>query len=96
MWCSPSSKMMSWKSGCYICGDELPSKCKQRALNQVLRTETQTEKEKPEKERRQGRKPEVRRHQESFKGGRGYLCQMLLAKKLRETCLGSMSPCRCQ
>lgn len=37
-----------------------------------------------------------RRHQESFKGGRGYLCQMLLAKKLSETCLGSMSPRGCQ
>lgn len=37
------------KSRCYICGDELPSKCKQRALNQVLRTEM-TEKGKPEKE----------------------------------------------
>lgn len=96
MWFSPPSKMMSWKSRCYICGDELPSKCKQRALNQVLRTETQRKESLRRNEDRVGKQKLGHRHQESFKGGSGHLCQMLLAKKLSETCLGSMSPCGCR
>lgn len=88
MWFSPPSKMMSWKSRCYICGDELPSKCKQRALNQVLRTETQRKESLRRNEDRVGKQKLGHRHQGSFKGGSGHLCQMLLAKKLSETCLG--------
>lgn len=91
----PALKNDELEIKCYICGDELPSKCKQRALNQVLRTETQRKESLRRNEDRVGKQKLGHRHQESFKGGSGHLCQMLLAKKLSETCLGSMSPCGC-